>query len=171
MSDTASTDTGKTDAPHGAEENGQTTETPSVEDLLAQVEEWKGHARKHEQRAKDNKDAADALEALKREKMTDAERAQVEAQERDSRLTEAEARAEKAEAALARFQIAAEFGLDKEDTEALAAVSDPEAVKALAARLAGRSAQRPTPGQGRTKEAPRTPKSAFVDALTDLIQQ
>lgn len=38
-------------------------ETPTVEDLQAQLEEWKGHARKHEDRAKENHTRAKEYEA------------------------------------------------------------------------------------------------------------
>lgn len=48
-------------------------------DLQAQVEKWKAQARKHEQRAKDNANAAKELAKLKRDGMPEQERAVAEA--------------------------------------------------------------------------------------------
>lgn len=166
---TATTETASTDAPHGTE-GEQTTETPTVEDLLAKVEELTGHSRKWEDRAKANKEAADELAALKRERMTDDEKAQAAVAEIEQRAKDAEDRAEKAEAALARMTVATEFGLTKEDADALAAVSDPEALRLLAERLASRSTgPRPNPAQGNREGAPQTPKDAAIDALGSLF--
>lgn len=165
---TAATDTTSTDAPHGAD-GEQTAETPTVEDLLAKVEEITAHSRKWEDRAKANKEAADELAALKRERMTDDEKAQAAVAEIEQRAKDAEERAEKAEAALARMTVATEFGLSKEDADALAAVSDPEALRLLAERLASRSSVRPNPAQGNRDGAPQTPRDAAIDALGSLF--
>lgn len=171
MSDTANTQTEQTqEQPHGAE-GEQTQETPSIEDLLKKVEDLTAHSRKWEERAKANKDAKDALDELQRSKMTDEEKASADRTALEQRATDAEDRASKAEAALARFTIATEFGLSKEDAEALASISDETALRTLAERLAGRqTGPKPTPGQGRgSKPAPSSPKDAFVDALSDLF--
>lgn len=54
----------------------ETTETETVAvDLAAEVERWKVQARKNEQRAKANADAAKELDKLRREGMSDQERA------------------------------------------------------------------------------------------------
>lgn len=171
MSDTAettTTETTATETPHGAEAESS-TETPTLEDLLAKVETLTAESRKWEGRAKANKEAKDALDALQREKMTDTERAEADRSALEQRATDAEDRATKAEAALARFTLATEFGLTKEDAEALASVTDEASLRALAARLAGRPAK-PTPGQGKgARPAPTNTKEAFVDALSDLF--
>lgn len=168
MSDTATTDS--TDAPHGAE--GEQTETPTLEDLLAQVEDLKKNSRKWEDRAKTNKDAADRLAALEREKMTDAEKAEADRSDLEQRAASAEKERDEAVAALARYKVATEFGLDPEDAEALASVSDEDALRRLAERLAGRqTGPKPTPAQGRgsKKTAPSTPAEAFAEAMSDLF--
>ncbi|WP_036959280.1 hypothetical protein [Promicromonospora kroppenstedtii] len=67
MSDTANT---------GTEASAEgTAPAPTAEDLAAQLEEWKGHARKHEDKAKANAKAATELAELKRSSMSDAEKA------------------------------------------------------------------------------------------------
>lgn len=175
MSDQPTTaDTATTDAPQGTDGGDGTTstETPTVEDLLAKVEELTKHSRKWEDRAKTNKEKADRLDALERERMTDSERAEADRAAMEQRVTEAENRATAAEAELARYKVANEFGLSPEDAEALASITDEATLRALAERLAGRKpgTQRPNPAQGRApKTAPTTPAQAFADALGDLF--
>ncbi|MCU1500576.1 MAG: hypothetical protein JWM47_4529 [Acidimicrobiales bacterium] len=87
------------------------------------VEKWKGLSRKHEDRAKENADAADELKKLKDDDKTESQKAADEA-------TAAKARADKAEAAALRLEVA----LDK------APEGMPLAqVRKLAKRLSGTS--------------------------------
>lgn len=80
----------------------ETVET--AEEKAARLEEenaaLKQHSRKHEQRAKDNKAAADELARIKAENATP-----------DQKLTLAEERAVKAETELARYKVAHETSL------------------------------------------------------------
>lgn len=173
MSDTATPGTEGTEAPHGTETDGASaeTETPTVEELLAKVEELTGHSRKWEDRAKANKEKADAFEAAQREKMTDAEKAQAELADHITRAETAEKRAEDAEAALARLSLVHEFGLADEDVKALDGITNPDTLRALAERLAGRSGPKPDPSQGRRSRTPKpgNPADAFVAALEGLL--
>lgn len=158
------------DAATADETNADTTETPTVESLQEALDKITAESRKWESRAKDNFEARKELDALKASQMTDAEKAEAASKETEQRLADAEKRAADAEAALARYSVATEFGLSKEDAEALAAVSDPDALRALAERLAGRSGPRPNPAQGQgNKPAPTTKAQAFADALGDLF--
>jgi vacuolar-type H+-ATPase subunit I/STV1 len=173
MSDTTTPAAESTNEPQGSATGEQQTpasgtETPTVEDLLAKVEEITGHSRKWEDRAKANKEKAEQADALASEietltgKITEAETA------RD----EAVKRAEEAEATVARLTVAMEFGLSADDAKALASVSDETALRALAERLAAATPRgpRPIPEQGRRsdKPAPSTAKDAFVDVFEAL---
>lgn len=147
--------------PHGTEEG--TEETPSLESLAAQVETLKKESRKWEERAKSNKSAADELANLKRDSMTAEQQAQAD-------LAEARQRAEAAESELSRLRIATEFGLSKEDAEALASVQDEEALRALAQRLAKPAGPNPNPGQGkRTTPGPASTAEQFAEVLEGLF--
>lgn len=170
MSDTANAENGEQSA---TDENAEQQEaTPTIEDLQAKVEELTGHSRKWEDRAKENFDARKELDALKVAQMTDDEKAQASFAEVEKRATTAEERATTAEAELARYKIAVEFELDKEDAEALAAVTDEATLRALAERLAGRSSSgpKPNPSQGNSRTtATSTPRQAFAEALEELF--
>lgn len=171
MSDTANTgQNGEQGVEPGAE--NIETETPTVESLSKALETLTAESRKWEGRAKENFEARKELDALKVSKMTDTEKAEAAFSEVEKRATDAEDRASKAEAELARYKVAVEFELDKEDTEALAAVSDEATLRALAERLAGRSnsGPKPNPSQGRsTATAPTTAAQAFADSLEGLF--
>jgi hypothetical protein len=65
-----------------AETTETTTEAPATEtpvDHAAEAEKWKTLARKHEERAKANQNAAKELESLRQSQMTEQERAVAEA--------------------------------------------------------------------------------------------
>lgn len=68
MSDAPTTDAPADDTPAA----DTATETP---DVNAEVEKWKAQARKHEERAKANAKAAQELEQLRQQTMTETERA------------------------------------------------------------------------------------------------
>lgn len=181
MSDNESTQQQQHQEPQGTEEQQQqqqdsgsgNEETPSTEDLLAELEEWKGHARKWEDRAKENKDAKDELDRAARERMSDDERVKADLQDLTAERDEATSRAEKAEAALNRYKIAVEYGLTDEDATALESVSDEQALRTLAERLSTRSTgPRPNPHQGtrHTKATgPATSSDLFVEAVEGLF--
>ncbi len=174
MSDTAST--ASTDAPateqsepHGSDA-GEQNEAPTLESLEAKLAEITAHSRKWEDRAKENKAAADELAALKRERMTDSEKADADRVDMEKRVSDAEDRAVNAENALARYKVAIEFGLEEKDAEALASVKDEAALRALAERLAPRSGQTPNPAQGRrTSAAPTSAAEKFAAAFEGLL--
>jgi seryl-tRNA synthetase len=170
MSDTANA--AGTEGANGAEGAEGTDATPTVEELTAQLEEWKSNARKHEDRAKANKAAAEELAELKRAQMTDAQKAEADRQAATEALTAATKRAEDAEARLTRYKLAVELELSKEDAAALEQIQGDEAtLRALAERLAGKKtpAAKPTRTQGRTTDGTPSAKDAFVDALDGLF--
>lgn len=193
MSDTPTADTAATDAANTAAladalagtatasttddagTDGESTPEPTVEELQAALAEWKGHARKHEDQAKANKTAAEELAALKRAQMSDADKAAADAAATSEAVTEAEARAEKAEAALLRATIAVDLSLSKEDAAVLAGITgDEAALRAVAARLAGSKAPAaptgvvPTQGKSASTGA-ASPAQAFEDAMSELF--
>jgi len=94
------------DAASGTDQSGATSgdgndgggQTP---DYAAEVEKWKGLARKHENRAKENADAAKKLQALEDSQKSDLEKAQ-------SSQAMAEQRATKAESQVLRYEVAQE---------------------------------------------------------------
>lgn len=86
MSETTTEHTTDTssDQPDTGNTEQETTLTPdaaaaAVAAAQKEVEKWQALARKHEQRAKDNADAAKALDEVKRSQMSDQERAVAEA--------------------------------------------------------------------------------------------
>jgi hypothetical protein len=111
------------------------TEAGTDTDPAAEVDKWKAMARKHEQTAKANADAADRLAKLEAAQMSEAEKAA-------DRLTKAEERAVQAEAKALRREIALEHKLSTDDAGLLDNVTDETAMRALAARLAGAEATR-----------------------------
>lgn len=155
------------------QDRDQGGETPTVEALQAELEEWKGHARKWEDRAKENKDAKDELDRAARERMTEDERRNADLQAATTERDEALARAEKAEADLTRYKIAVEYGLTDEDTTVLSSVSDEAALRTLAERLSARSSgPRPNPAQGTRHgkaTGPATTSDLFADAVEGLF--
>lgn len=154
----------------GAE--GAEAATPTTDELLAKIEELKGHSRKWEDRAKENKEAADKLAELERAQMTEAQKAEADKQAATEALAAATKRADEAEARLTRYKLAVELELSKEDAEALEQIQGDEAtLRALAERLAGKKtpAAKPTRTQGRTTDGTSGAKDAFVTALDGLF--
>lgn len=113
-------DSGK---PTGEPKADDKEETPEarIARLEAERDEWRGHARKHEDNAKKNKTAAEELARLKAEGMNDADK-----------LTAAEKRAADAENTLARYKVAAETGVPAD----LLQGDDEDAMREFAKRLA-----------------------------------
>jgi hypothetical protein len=157
-----------------AEESQVDGATPDTDDeskdWKAEAERAKAHARKWEQRAKDNKVAADRLEQLERERMTDEEKARTEAFEggraaERTALTERLVAAEfKAAAALAGRDVQAVAGLleDLNVSRFLTADGevDTERITARVSALPAVTTQEPQApripdlGQGRRTPAP-----------------
>ena len=118
--------------------------------------DWKAKSREWERRAKENKAAAEELAAIRDSQKTEAERAA-------ERLAEAEQRAAAAESRAIRRETALEFHLSADDAALLDAVSDPDAMRSLAKRLA-RQAQADAATQRRQPHpAQRTPTSEADD--------
>jgi len=97
--------------------------------------DWKAEARKWEKRAKANAEAAKRLAEIEEAQKSEAEKVA-------ERLAKAERAAAEAEARALRREIALEHGLSKEDAALLDAVSDEDAMRRLAERLASQAAER-----------------------------
>jgi len=118
---------GATEAP---QIDQQSTDEPAQEDV-----DWKAEARKWEKRAKANAAAAKRLAEIEEAQKSEAEKAA-------ERLAKAERAAAEAEARALRRDIALEYKLSKDDAGLLDAVSDEDAMRRLAERLAGQAAER-----------------------------
>jgi len=147
--------------------------TPTWEDLFkdedpAKVREALDNSRKWEQRAKDNKAAADALAEQQAASMT----AEQKAEAAEQRAVEAEARALRREIALDPLGDG-KHTLSPADIALLDATNDEEKMRALAKRLA---TPRVTPGPSAPLEGnppsqpPVDPRRAFVDGLVASSQ-
>lgn len=168
MSDTATPAETPAGEPHGSEESG-TVETPTVEDLLAKVEEITGHSRKWEDRAKENREKAEQVDAA----LAEVEAAKASLADAEARIADETKRADDAEAQVARLTVAMEFGLSADDAKALASVADEDALRALAERLSvsTKKAPAPHPAQGRRspeKPGPTNARDAFADVFDRL---
>jgi hypothetical protein len=91
--------------------------------------DWKAKAREWERRAKENKDAAARLAAIEEANKT-------EAQKQADRLSAAEADAVAARREALCYRVATEYHLTPDDAAALQHVTDEDAMRKLAARLA-----------------------------------
>jgi uncharacterized protein (DUF885 family) len=123
MSDT----TASPDLPMHEGQPSTETNPPSAP---AQEIDWKAKAREWESRAKANKTAADELAAIKESQKSEADKVA-------ERLAAAEQKAVAAEARALRREIALESKLSPADAALLDAITDEDAMRALAARLAG----------------------------------
>lgn len=108
-----------------------TTESEQIETPkpTETVEFWKQKAREQEKRAKENAAAATRLAEIEEAQKSEAERAA-------ERLVAAETKATEAEAKALRREIALEHGLTTEDAALLDTITDEDAMRALAGRLA-----------------------------------
>lgn len=118
---------GATQAP---QTDQQSTDEPAQDDV-----DWKAEARKWEKRAKANAAAAKRLAEIEEAQKSEAERVA-------ERLAKAERAAAEAEARALRREIALENNLSKDDAALLDAVSDEDAMRRLAERLASQAAER-----------------------------
>lgn len=166
MSDTDITPAQDQDSPAQDETTGQ-DDTQQQSETDWQVEATRlrdelAKARKWEQRAKENKDAASELAKLREAQMSESERA-------EARVKAAEERAHELEAANDRKDVAIEYRLSPDDAALLDDLTDPDAMKRLAARLArqaeeeaGPRSPRPDPNQGRNGGAVASTEDQFV---------
>lgn len=115
--------------------------------------DWVAEAKKWEQRAKENKTAADELAQIKEANKT-------EAQKQADRLAEAERRAADAENTALRYKIAAQFKLSDEDAQALEHVASEDGMRMVAERLAGVEADR-------RKNGNRVPREGTTSTSVD----
>lgn len=126
--------------------------------------DWKAKAREWERRAKENKSAADELAGIRESQKSEAEKAA-------ERLADAERKVALAEARAVRREVALDFKLSKEDATLLDSVTDEDAMRALAGRLAAKGeADRKKTGN-RDPFAGRTPVNAGEDPMRQFARQ
>ena len=116
--------------------------------------DWKAEARKWEQRAKDNKSAADELQQLKEADKTEAQKAADRAAEAEKRATEAESRA-------LRLEVAQDKGLTPAQAKRLAGTSKEE-LEADADELLETFAPAKTDDEGEPPGTSRRPKERLT---------
>ena len=125
--------------------------------------DWKAESRKWEKRARENTAAANRLAEIEEQQKT----AEQKAAEREAA---AEARAVEAEQRALRREVALEHSLSKDDAALLDAISDEDAMRALAKRLAGQDKDKrkttSVPTEGTTNPTPGDDRRAFVRQLT-----
>ena len=166
MSDTENTTATESPAQDETERQDD-QQQPSWDELFQgedpqKVREALEQSRKWERRAKENKSAADELAKLREAQMSESEKA-------EARVKAAEERARELEAANDRKDVAIEFRLSPEDAALLDDLTDPEAMRRLAGRLArqaemeaGPRSPRPDPNQGRNGGPVSSAEDHFV---------
>ena len=142
------------DVNDGATEAPQTDQQSTTEPAQDDVD-WKTEARKWEKRAKSNAEAAKRLAEIEEANKSEAEKTA-------ERLAKAEQAAAEAEARALRREIALEHKLSKDDAALLDAVTDEDAMRRLAERLAQQAAEQDSrisnnrvyvPAEGKTPPA------------------
>lgn len=134
---------------------------PAQEQPPAKPEtDWQAEARKWEQRAKENKSAAEKLAELEESKKTETERL-------TERLTAAEQRALDA----ARFEVALDKGLTRSQAKRLVGSTPEELAADADALLADLGAPAPRRPQGDIGQGPRATPEVAADpkALADAV--
>jgi hypothetical protein len=154
--------------------------TPSIDELQKQVETWKAHARKWEDRAKENAAAKTELDELKAASATEATKAQKAIDDLTKRLDEADRQRAETERTALRIRIATEHGIDTtpgEDgapsmADLLLTGADEAAMTAQAAAIGGSrsTGPKPNPAQGKGASAPVSPKDAAIEALGSFFE-
>jgi hypothetical protein len=154
--------------------------TPSIDELQKQVETWKAHARKWEDRAKENAAAKTELDELKAASATEATKAQKAIDDLTKRLDEADRQRAETERTALRIRIATEHGIDTtpgEDgapsmADLLLTGADEAAMAAQAAAIGGArsTGPKPNPAQGKGASAPVSPKDAAIEALGSFFE-
>lgn len=120
------------------------------------VDFWKQKAREQEKRAKENAEAARRLSEFEDAQKSEAEKAA-------DRLAKAEQRATEAEAKALRREVALEHSLTKGDAELLDALTDEDAMRRLAARLAEASEDKRKNGNRAPNEGRTSPNAGSGD--------
>lgn len=119
------------------------TEAPAQESQVEQPQkpetDWKAEARKWEQRAKEYKPAADRLAEIEQANKSEAQKAA-------ERIAAAEQKAADAEARALRREVALEHRLSKDDAALLDGMTDEDAMRRLAERLAAAESGRKKQG-------------------------
>lgn len=141
----------------GGEPNGDTTNQVQGDtnddgagagevDWKAKAEDWKKFARTWETRAKENQDKAKRLDDLESQSKSDIEKA-------NDRIAELESKLSESGIASLRADVAAEFGVSKEDRDLYLTATDEETLRKQAEGLAKRSGPE-NPHQGRGGSGP-----------------
>lgn len=120
------------------EDHEETDWKTLYEESQQEVDKWKAHSRKWEERAKAKSDSGNESDDI-RDRLAQVEQA----------LKESKAETERAEAARVKLEIGAEYGLSKDDIDLLRGTEDE--MRALAQRLGDLGAQHgpENPYQGR----------------------
>ena len=126
--------------------------------------DWKAEARKWEQRAKENKGAADELAGLRDSQKTAEQRF-------EERLAEMEKRAADAEAVALRSNVAAKYGISAEDRDLFLTGADESTLTAQAQRLADREEDRKKQGNYAPKEGTSPSPSSGSDDLREFTKK
>lgn len=150
----------KTETEAPASENNQ--ETPAQE---TSETDWKAEARKWESRAKENKEKADKHDEFS-SKVSELEK------QINELTTEHKAEIEKNSLEIARWKVAAKYGISAEDVELFLTASDEETLEKQAERLSQTSTHAPKPdaAQGtRNSTGPATTKQQGAAALEGLF--
>lgn len=142
-----------------SEANTEQTEQKPTET----VEFWKAKAREQEKRAKDNAAAASELLAIKDAQKSESDKAA-------ERVTLAEQRAAEAEAKALRRDVALEHKLSKADADLLDALTDEDAMRRFAERLANasedtRKSNNVSPREGTNPKSGSDPMREFTRGL------
>ena len=150
------------EAPEGTETE-QKTEQEQAKPTET-VDFWKQKAREQEKRAKENADAAKRLAEIEEAQKSESEKAAEKAAKAEQRAADAEAKA-------LRREIALDHKLSKDDAELLDALTDEDAMRRLAERLAVASEDKRkngnrNPREGQTSSSTSDPKRDFLRGLT-----
>lgn len=158
-----STETPSTEIEQPAAEN-----TPEVESP-AQETDWKAEARKWEERAKANTQAAKRLSEIEDAQKSEAEKAA-------ERIAQLEKDAAAARAEALRFKVATKHGISDEDADLFLTGSDEETLTRQAERLAARyedagKPRQPKPDRNQGRQAGGSTSTAdqFAAAVGDLL--
>jgi hypothetical protein len=124
---------------------------PPKPDQPVEETDWKAEARKWEQRAKENKTAADRLAELE-----DANKSEI--QKASDKATAAEKAAAEAKAEALRWKVAAKHGITEEDADLFLTGTDEETLTKQAQRLTERVTDRKKNGNHVPREGSTTTK-------------
>ena len=154
-----------------ATETEATTEQQSEKKPTETVDFWKQKAREQEKRAKENADAAKRLAEIEESQKTEADKAAERTAQAEKRAIEAEAKVLRREVALDPAGDGSLPPLSKSDAELLDALTDEDAMRRVAVRLANASEDKQkkthvVPGEGRTPSSASDPKRDFLRGLT-----